>query len=149
LKMLCHPILLSGFAFTDKMQALCIARMDKTTFPEIFKACTGIVLMGTPHRGTGKFTSEELMLRIINAEIPFELSAPDVLKPNNETLVSLVEDFTKLINDPNVRDRLKIFCFFEEIPTTASDVLKNVVNNARLDRSIVKVRIFLHRPLHI
>jgi hypothetical protein len=128
---------------------MCTAKIDKSTFPDIFKSCRGIVLLGTPHRGTGQFTSEELMLRIINADIQVELSAPEVLKSKNETLISLVEDFTKLINDPRVRDRLQIFCFFEKISTTASDVLKKVADNEKLDRRDVKVRISVPLKLNV
>lgn len=95
--------------------------------------------MGTPHRGTGDFTSEALVLRIINAEIPVQLTAIDVLKPKNETLVSLVDDFTQILMDRKVRDSLQIFCFFEEKSTTASDVLKNVVTSGELDKTMVKV----------
>jgi hypothetical protein len=57
------------------------------------------VLLGTPHRGTGDFTSQALVLRIINAEIPVELSIVDVLKPKNETLIDLFDEFTNLIAD--------------------------------------------------
>jgi hypothetical protein len=128
---------------TNRIKALCVARFDKRTYPNIFKSCRGLILMGTPHSGTGDFTSEKLALKIINANVPVELSAVDVLKTKNETRIDLVEDFTKLINDPKVRDRLQIFCFFEQISTTVSDMLKKAKNNTQLDMSTMRVSVQL------
>jgi len=97
------------------------------------------VLLGSPHRGTGDFTSQALVLRIINAEIPVELSIVDVLKPKNETLIDLFDEFTNLIADDKIRVHLRVFCFFEQKPTTASDVLTKVQGGERLDKSVVRV----------
>jgi hypothetical protein len=101
------------------------------------------VLLGTPHRGTGDFTSQALVLRIINAEIPVELTIVDVLKPKNETLIDLFDDFTNLIADDKIRVHLRVFCFFEQKPTTASDVLSKVQGGEKLDKSIVRVSMCL------
>jgi hypothetical protein len=98
--------------------------------------------MGTPHRGTGNFTSEGLILRLINANIDLEVKTPAILKPNSDNLIDLVEDFATLMGKQKVRDRIQVFCFFEQISTKASEVLKKVRDkeeHEKLDRSMVKV----------
>lgn len=121
---------------------MCIARSQKERFPDIFKACRGAVLLGTPHRGTGDFTSEEMILRLVNAHVPMEVTTSSILKPDSETLVDMVEEFKSLISLKKVRDRLRVFCFFEQISTQVSDVLKNVKDKdgrEKLNRDLVRV----------
>ena len=98
--------------------------------------------MGTPHRGTGNFTSEGLMLRLINAHIDVEVKTPAILKPDSDNLIDLVEDFATLMGKQKVRDRIQVFCFFEQVITKASEVLKNVRDKEgyeKLNRTMVKV----------
>ena len=105
--------------------------------------------MGTPHRGTGDFTSEELMLRLINAKVPMEVSTKAILEKRNPILEGLVEEFTGLIKMKKFRDRLQVFCFFEQIHTKASEVLKNVEDKEgreNLQRSDVYVSPSTHNP---
>ncbi|RDW58801.1 hypothetical protein BP6252_13277 [Coleophoma cylindrospora] len=122
-------------------KAIFIARTHKSKYPEIFKSCRGLVLMGTPHRGTGNFMSEALALILGNASTPVELSHPDILhilEPTNETRIDLVEDFTKLILDGKVRDRLQISCFFEKKSIKVADLLAKLKSNKGLDLSTTR-----------
>ncbi|KAH6678000.1 hypothetical protein B0J14DRAFT_635182 [Halenospora varia] len=117
---ICHCL---GGLIVEK--AIVLARSEKETYPKMYRACRGLVLMGTPHQGTGQFTSQELINRLKDSSIPVVLSTAAILKSDDQTLDDLVEGFTNLISSKKVRDHLMVFCFYEQISAEASKVLKH------------------------
>lgn len=99
--------------------------------------------MGTPHRGTGGFTAEQILSRVVEANIQVERITQSYLNSTNDILVDLVSDFTKLIRDDEVRDRLPIVCFFETISTEVSVILKRVKLDGR-NMKVGTLRFMLH-----
>jgi hypothetical protein len=96
----------------------------------IAASTTGIVFMGTPHRGTGSITSQALLYRVIAAKMEVQESVLNSLTVGNEALNDVLSEFTRLVNAPAVR--LQIICFFEQKPTTVG----RIVGDATLKVSV-------------
>lgn len=75
----------------------------------IFDATTGVVLLGTPHRGTDKMTAGQLAERIIAHAVYVESSSLTALRANNEMVFDTVQGFA---SDARERD-IRVHCFFE------------------------------------
>lgn len=76
----------------------------------IFDATTGIVLLGTPHRGTDEMTAGLLAERIIAQAVNVNPSSLAVLRADSELVFDTVQDFA---SDAREREIL-IHCFFEQ-----------------------------------
>ncbi|CEJ81146.1 hypothetical protein VHEMI01291 [[Torrubiella] hemipterigena] len=108
-------------------QAICLAKETEGQYPNIFNACYGLILLGTPHHGTGDFLVEELVLRLVNAAKHMESDTIQILKPNDGVRKQLCERFLRIAKDTEaVRRRLKVHCFFETVRTRTSDVIKGM-----------------------
>jgi hypothetical protein len=91
-------------------------------------ATTGVVFLGTPFRGGGTITSEQMISTIMaNPELMKEngLSIQprilDLLKGDSEQLIVHVKEFSRLCTTQ--KDWIKCHCFFEERETPVGIVI--------------------------
>ncbi|APA15266.1 hypothetical protein sscle_14g100360 [Sclerotinia sclerotiorum 1980 UF-70] len=70
----------------------------------------GVILLGTPHRGTDNITSSELLQRIIRAGTAGEASSLIALEANNEMVLDAVQGFSIVAHEKNI----PVHCFFEQ-----------------------------------
>ncbi|PQE18240.1 vegetative incompatibility het-e-1 protein [Rutstroemia sp. NJR-2017a BBW] len=78
-----------GLVIEKKFKALIKPQMSK-----ILDATIGVILLGTPHNGTDKITSGELLTRIIKAGAAGEPTSLTALKVDNEMVLDTVKDFS-------------------------------------------------------
>ncbi|PQE16118.1 WD40 YVTN repeat-like-containing domain protein [Rutstroemia sp. NJR-2017a BBW] len=78
-----------GLVIEKKFKALIKPQMSK-----ILDATIGVILLGTPHNGTDKITSGELLTRIIQAGAAGEPTSLAALKIDNEMVLDTVKDFS-------------------------------------------------------
>ena len=77
---------------------------------KIRNATTGIVLLGTPHRGTDDVTSTQLLERITRAGARAEASSLAALQRENEMILDTVKDFATMSRENHIATH----CFFEQ-----------------------------------
>ncbi|PQE16302.1 hypothetical protein CJF32_00006175 [Rutstroemia sp. NJR-2017a WRK4] len=82
----------------------------KTQMSEILKATIGVILLGTPHNGTDKITSGELLTRIIKAGAAGEATSLTALKVDNEMVLDTVKDFSVATR----KNGIAVYCYFEQ-----------------------------------
>jgi hypothetical protein len=101
-----------------------MAKANNFDFPRISSSTTGMVFMGTPHRGTGKAlqTQGQLYKAIVAANLDVEDSILLTLEEGNETLVDVVNEFTRLIHG---QPPVKIFSFFEQKSTAVGAIVND------------------------
>ena len=84
--------------------------MIKPQASKVLEATVGIVLLGTPHRGTDGMTAGDLVDRIIRAGAGAYASSLTSLQANNEMVEDTVHGFTTVAREQHV----SIHCFFEQ-----------------------------------
>ena len=109
-----------------KFEALLICRGAAEVYMQKVLDCTsGIVFMGTPHVGAdlAKWASIFTSLSAVVRRNARELV--DVLKPGSEVLAALQQEFHTMLDARReaLKPRIKIFCFFEEIPVMGAKVI--------------------------
>ena len=85
---------------------------------KILDCTSGIIFMGTPHVGADLatwasiFTSLSAVVRRNAGELV------NVLKPGSEVLAALQQEFHTMLDARReaLKPRIRIFCFYEEIP---------------------------------
>ncbi|KAJ8067041.1 hypothetical protein OCU04_004421 [Sclerotinia nivalis] len=82
----------------------------KSQMSKILDFTIGVVLLGTPHKGTDNITSSELLQRIICADAAREAALLIALKANNEIVLDAVQEFSMMAHEKNI----PIHCFFEQ-----------------------------------
>ena len=87
------------------MKALIQPQMSK-----ILDDTTGVVLLGTPHRGTDNVTSGELLQRILRAGAAGEAASLTVLRTDNEMVLDAVHSFSTITREKDI----PVHCFFEQ-----------------------------------
>jgi hypothetical protein len=90
-------------------------------------ATTGVVFLGTPFRGGGTITSEQMISTIMaNPELKenglsIQPRILDLLKGDSEQLIVHVKEFSRLCTTQ--KDWIKCHCFFEERETPVGIVI--------------------------
>jgi len=77
---------------------------------KLLEATTGVVLLGTPHRGTDNVTASELLQRIIHAGVRGEAASLTALQAGNEMILDAVQGFAATAREKNI----SVHCFFEQ-----------------------------------
>ena len=89
----------------------------------MFRLTTGVVFLGTPHRGTGSITSKGLLYAAIASD-PSVRTDDNVLKAlenGNDVLMDTLNDFISLCNAPVVA--MSLCCFFEQQVTRVGKII--------------------------
>ncbi|PQE28651.1 vegetative incompatibility het-e-1 protein [Rutstroemia sp. NJR-2017a WRK4] len=104
-----RPLMFIGHCFgglvIEKVKAMIQPQMSK-----ILDVTIGVVLLGTPHRGTDNVTSGELLQRIIRAGTAGESASVTVLQADNEMVLDVVHSFSTITREKNI----PVHCFFEQ-----------------------------------
>ncbi|KAM3074501.1 hypothetical protein ACMFMG_002697 [Clarireedia jacksonii] len=82
----------------------------KPQMSKILEATIGVVLLGTPHNGTDKVTSGELLTRIIQAGAAGEATSLTALKIDNEMVLDTVKEFSIATR----KNGIAVHCYFEQ-----------------------------------
>ncbi|KAF4635759.1 hypothetical protein G7Y89_g2352 [Cudoniella acicularis] len=112
-------------------KALCIAKLHDKRWPGIYASTTGVVFLGTPHRGTGTMLTTTVLLEAIARARKVHSAVLNALHKESEVLTDLVNEFTSVCSDADYA--LKLYCFFE---TMSSKVLK-IVDKKRTEEEFV------------
>ncbi|APA08684.1 hypothetical protein sscle_04g034540 [Sclerotinia sclerotiorum 1980 UF-70] len=102
-----RPLVFIGHCFGGLVieKALIKPQMSK-----ILDFTIGVILLGTPHRGTDNITSSELLQRIIRAGAAGEAASLIALEANNEMVLDAVQGFSMVAHEKNI----PVHCFFEQ-----------------------------------
>lgn len=84
--------------------------MIQPQMSKILDVTIGVVLLGTPHRGTDNVTSGELLQRIIRAGTAGDSASVTVLRADNEMVLDVVHSFSTITREKNI----PVHCFFEQ-----------------------------------
>ncbi|KAF1921215.1 hypothetical protein BDU57DRAFT_41802 [Ampelomyces quisqualis] len=120
-----RPLIFIGHCFGGLViqRALNLAKMRPGEYPGVFDSCTGIVFLGTPHRGTRSFTRESALFAAIAASSDLsqkiEVGVLDALRSEEGALLETTDDFVGICND----SRSMITCFFEQRPSKLGKVV--------------------------
>ncbi|KAH8589025.1 hypothetical protein B0O99DRAFT_726237, partial [Bisporella sp. PMI_857] len=127
LQALCHeraecgfrPIVFIGHCMGGLViqQAYKIATLHKEDYPNISDSVTGVVFLGTPHHGvsnsSGLQTQGKIYQTIVQANVQIQDNVLHSIAQDNDVLVSIVHDFTRVVSSQQ-ESAPKLFCFFEE-----------------------------------
>ncbi|KAJ6258603.1 hypothetical protein Dda_6650 [Drechslerella dactyloides] len=122
-----RPIIFVGHCFGGLImqKAYNLAKANDVDYPGIWRATTGMVFIGTPHQGAGSalHSQGQIYQAIAAHELPTEEGILHNLEHENETLVDIVREFTRLVNlrPPPVN----LFCFFEQKSTIVGKIVKD------------------------
>lgn len=113
-----RPLIFIGHCFGGLViqRALITAKLYPESEIEeaILSSAVGAVFLGTPHRGTGAFSSQSALLAAIAAQSELypsmEAGVLDAMKAERGELLDVSEDFLKL----SARAKMRITCFFEQ-----------------------------------
>jgi hypothetical protein len=119
----------------DGKQAFNLSKASSSNYKDIAASTTGIVFMGTPHRGTGSITSQTLLYTVIAAEVETEDYVLRNLSGDNETLVDVVSEFAELANAATARP--KIVCFFEKKSTAVGRIVGDASMKVRVTSCLI------------
>lgn len=75
----------------------------------IIPALTAVILLGTPHAGTDHIGFPEILERIISGGTHIEPALLKSLRPENERILDIVNNFAEMANSNGV----SVDCFFE------------------------------------
>jgi hypothetical protein len=102
-----------------------LAKLLEHTWPNIFASTTGVVFMGTPHRGTGSITSTGLLYAAIASDPSLRVDGTvlKALEGGNDISMDVLDEFMSICNAPTVE--MSLCCFFEQRPTSVGRVIGN------------------------
>ena len=102
-----------------------MAKLLEHTWPNIIESVTGVVFMGTPHRGTGSITSKGLLYAAIASDPTLRVDGTvlKALEYGNDVLMDVLNEFISICNAPTIA--MSICCFFEQRPTSVGRVIGN------------------------
>ncbi|KAF3926729.1 hypothetical protein ABW21_db0205598 [Orbilia brochopaga] len=86
-----------------------LAKANDSDYPSIWKSITGMIFLGTPHQGA----SNQIYQAIAGQDVPTEQGILKYLAKDNETVIDVVGEYTRLIN----LCRINIYCLFEQKST--------------------------------
>ncbi|KAJ6256869.1 NACHT-domain-containing protein [Drechslerella dactyloides] len=109
--------------FDPVHQAYILAKTIDDDYPGIGKSVTGMVFIGTPHRGAGGALSPRgrISQAIAAKGLLIEESILETLEEGNETLVDVVKEYTRLINLKS--SSIEVYCFFEMKQTVVGKIV--------------------------
>ncbi|KAL1867896.1 hypothetical protein Daus18300_006171 [Diaporthe australafricana] len=117
-----RPLLFIGHCFGGIVvqKAIIIARLHNSDYGGISDAISGVVLLGTPMRGSNS-QSKAAMLASVASAMKFgeKSSLLRCIEKDSEMLKDILHDFTRLVNVQNIQ----LVCFFEQFK---SDIAKPV-----------------------
>ncbi|MCJ1465981.1 hypothetical protein MMC07_004600 [Pseudocyphellaria aurata] len=112
-----RPLIFIGHCFGGLIIQKAITRSKTLDYkhPGIFTSLSGVIFLGTPHRGTSDTMSRGLLLFLISAEQKVKVDGTilHALEQENPSLNDTLNEFTTLCNAKNV----KLCCFFEQRKT--------------------------------
>jgi len=111
-----RPIIFIGHCLGGLVieQAYVNAKLDPDQYPGIYDSITGIVFLGTPHRGNleSKATQAVIFDAIARARMQVQDNILHTLAQDNDTLLNVVTQFTR---DVGKRQRPpELYCFYEQ-----------------------------------
>jgi len=121
-----RPLIFIGHCFGGIVieKALVDAKLSPEDYPGIITSTTGIIFLGTPHRGSQSQPKAELIATIASAAgLGEKSSLLRTLQPDSEALNDLLYDFSRVVNIASI----PLFCFFEQ---RKSAVAKAIVPRA-------------------
>ena len=103
-----------------------MAKLLEHTWPAIFASVTGVVFMGTPHRGTGSITSSGLLYAAIASDPSLRVDGTvlKALEYGNDVLMDVLDEFICLCNA--LTPGMSLCCFFEQRRTCVGRVIGNM-----------------------
>ncbi|KAI8213553.1 hypothetical protein K4K52_004602 [Colletotrichum sp. SAR 10_76] len=109
----------------DEREAYNLAQTLTSDYPGISASTSGIVFMGTPHRGTGSalHSQGKIYQAVVRAQCETQGNILEVLEENNETLVDVVDEFTRLVHVAT--PKVEIVCFFEQMSTSVGKIVQD------------------------
>jgi hypothetical protein len=121
-----RPLIFIGHCFGGLViqRALNLAMMQRGAYPSVFDSTTGIVFLGTPHRGTQSFTRNSALFAAIAASSDLsqhlETGVLDSMTSENGALLDVTDDFLTICaeNGP------MITCFFEQRPSKLGKIVE-------------------------
>ncbi|PGH18658.1 hypothetical protein AJ80_04405 [Polytolypa hystricis UAMH7299] len=118
-----RPIVFIGHCFGGIVieKALLLAKLHEEDYPGIFKCTSGIVFLGTPHRGSSFQSPASVIASVASAlGLGKKSQILSVLEKDSESLADLVYDFARTVRTGNI----EIFCFFEQRESDVSKIVK-------------------------
>ena len=102
-----------------------MAKLLEHIWPNIINSVTGVVFMGTPHRGTGSITSNGLLYAAIASDPSLRVDGTvlKALEYGNDVLMDVLNEFISMCNEPSLA--ISLCCFFEQRPTSVGRVIGN------------------------
>jgi hypothetical protein len=106
---------------------LTTAKLHEHRWPDILASATGVVFLGTPHRGTGAITSKGLVYAAIasNPSLRIDDTVLKALESGNDMLMDILNEFILLCNSPAVE--MSLCCFFEQRSTAVGKIIGNYI----------------------
>jgi hypothetical protein len=106
-------------------QAYNLAKGNTHDYPGIADSTAGILFLGTPHRGTGEALHSQgrVYQAVVRAQYETQEHILQTLEPGNDTLVDVVNTFTRSVNV--ILPKIEIFCFYEQKPTAVGRVVED------------------------
>ncbi|KAF2823158.1 hypothetical protein CC86DRAFT_243682, partial [Ophiobolus disseminans] len=129
--------LVKGLDRLRRAKALLKARLHQIEYPYVFPWVAGSIFLGTPFRGI----TEPRALVLAELAESIGMGAPSdflkFLEKDSEMLRSLLEDFTRLARDA----QLRLYCFFEQHESDRIRVAWNfpMVSNKREELIVDKI----------
>jgi curved DNA-binding protein CbpA len=120
-----RPLIFIGHCFGGLViqRALNLAKMQQGAYPSVFDSTTGVVFLGTPHRGTQSFTQNSALLAAIAASSELskhlERGILDSMTSEDGALLEVTDDFLYLCAESGPM----ITCFFEQRPSKLGKVV--------------------------
>jgi hypothetical protein len=96
-----------------------LAYDDKEDHPGIFDSVTGIIFLGTPHRGvvssSGLQTQGQIYQAIVRAKLQIQDNALHTMAQDNDLLLGTVTGFTRLVGRQQSNLKPMVYCFYEQV----------------------------------
>lgn len=97
------------------------SKLHVEDFPGIIKSLTGVVFLGTPHKGS-KWQSPAAIIATAASALGLgeQSKLLNAVQQDSEMLQDLVQDFTRTVN----RTSVSILCFFEQLKSDITKLIK-------------------------
>lgn len=97
-----------------------LAGVFRDDYPGILDSITGMVFLGTPHKGvrnsSGPLTLSQVYCAVVAAEVQVEDNVLYSMSQDNDVFEETVHNFTRAVG--NLRDKApQLFCFYESKKT--------------------------------
>jgi NACHT domain len=97
-------------------QALLVCRAsNEPRLTTVLESTSGIIFMGTPHKGSDLAAWGSRLAKYLQQIRQVNRNILKTLNVKSEVLLNVEQDFQQLLLKPDHRERIKIFCFYEEI----------------------------------